>query len=182
MKRQTGILTVLFRNCHIGRCDRGGFTLVEVVVALILIGVVVAVTFEALSVSRRLSIKADETLEAARILQNLLNDRLLIHEVLLKGEDVAEVSGILPDELDWGYWVRMTPLLLLAEDEQDPVDVPSVMRMDICAVHLLPYREKRFCVDRWFRNDEVLLQVGGLQQGQGASKSKMGYSKKRKTD
>lgn len=155
--------------------------MVEVVVALIVIGVVVAVTFEALSASRRLSIKADDTIEAARVLQNLLNDRLLIDDLLLKGEEVAEVSGTLSDEPDWGYWIRMAPLQLLLDDERDPIDVPSVMWMEICALHMQPNGEKRYCVDRWFRNDDVLRQVGGLPQEPGASKSKKVHSKKRKT-
>ncbi len=151
-----------------------GFTLVEVVVALVIIGMVVAVVFETLASSRRLSIKADDTLEAARVLRNVINDRFVIDDLLVKEKDKDEVqvSSDVPGEPGWGYAIRMTPLQLISDDERDPLDVASVMNLRICVFHQVDSREKRYCVDRWFRNDDVLAQVGGLRGGSGPGGSR----------
>jgi hypothetical protein len=133
---------------------------------------VVAVVFETLATSRRLSIKADDTLDAARVLRNVINDRFLIDDLLMQNQDEVQASADIPGEPGWGYAIRMIPLQLIADGDRDPVDVASVMNLNICVFHRVDSGEKRYCVDRWFRNDDVLSQVGGLREGRGPGRKK----------
>jgi len=56
--------------------DRRGFTLVEVLVALVLMGVVVPVALQAIRLSSRMGQVAARKIEAARVAENVLNDYL----------------------------------------------------------------------------------------------------------
>lgn len=133
----------------------GGFTLVEVVVALLIITVVVSVVFETLSASRRLSIKADDTLEAARVLHNVVNNRFVIDRMLELRNENAERSGVAEGDPGWTYSMRSRPLRLIADQERDPLDMNALVDVEICVFPSAGAGQKMYCTHRWFRNDDL---------------------------
>lgn len=144
-----------------------GFTLVEVVVALILLAWVVAVAFETMSASRRLSRKADETIEAARILQNFINNRAVIDEWLIEEKRPTEMTGEIVSEPGWRFAVHMTPLQWMADGDRDPIEVPSVTAMHLCVLHDTDQGARSFCVDRWFSTAERQGSMGASNRNTG---------------
>uniref|UniRef100_A0A7C4RRV0 Prepilin-type N-terminal cleavage/methylation domain-containing protein n=1 Tax=Desulfatirhabdium butyrativorans TaxID=340467 RepID=A0A7C4RRV0_9BACT len=156
-----------------------GFTLIEVAVSLLILAVVVAAVFDALSASRRLSIKADETLEAGRVLGNVLNNRFLIEDLLQRYEDEIEITDVVSQEPEWMVAIRIVPLLLLAEDERDPIDAAGMERMQVCVYRAAAggwgRENKRYCVERWVRYGTGGSDQAGLKK----SRSRKGSEKSR---
>ena len=97
------------------KSSQRGFTLIEVLVALIILGISLGAVFQALSVSRRISLKADETLTAVRLAQNLLANPALI-DTALKG---GEIAGNVDTEPAWRYSLSALPLELDTGDKRD---------------------------------------------------------------
>ena len=64
---------------------RGGFTLLEVLVSLVILGISFGVLFETLSQSKRISWKSTDAAEAARVAHNLLEDIEFVNDLLDKG-------------------------------------------------------------------------------------------------
>ena len=75
--------------------DAGGFTLIEVMVAMIILTISLGAIFQALSSSRNISLKADETLQAVRLAGNLLADPGLM-DIVSKGRDMTGPVGDIP--------------------------------------------------------------------------------------
>lgn len=124
-----------------------GFTLLEVLVALIVLAMSLGVTFQALSQSGRISWKADRYNEAARIAQNLLADtewvRLAIKDKDRKGE--------LKEEEGWRYLVTVEPLTLKMDEEEEAVEIPSMITLRLCLSYGDDREKRSYCITRWFR-------------------------------
>ena len=124
-----------------------GFTLLEVLVALIVLAMSLGVTFQALSQSGRISWKADRYSEAARIAQNLLADtewvRLAIKDKDRKGE--------LKEEEGWRYLVTVEPLTLKMDEEEEAVEIPSMITLRLCLSYGDDREKRSYCLTRWFR-------------------------------
>ncbi len=123
-----------------------GFTLLEVLVALIIIGVSLGVVFQAFSQSKRISWKADEKTEAARIAQNILANSSII-EAALKDK---EKDGVVQEEKGWTYVLSVHPLELESEEEIN-VEIPSMLKLNLRLVHNTGQNEKTFRLNRWYR-------------------------------
>jgi prepilin-type N-terminal cleavage/methylation domain-containing protein len=124
-----------------------GFTLLEVLVALILLGVSLGAVFQALSSSRRLSLKADETLTAVRLAQNILSNPVLI-DTAMKGKGIAaQVDG----EVGWRYTFSALPLEMDVGGNRDAFQVPAMYELTMCLFHETDRREKAFCMKQWHR-------------------------------
>lgn len=127
---------------------QGGFTLIEVVVALIILGISLGAIFEALSVSRNIAIKADETLDAVRLAGNILADPVLINTVV-KGNAVSQsIDG----EPGWRFTFSAQPLELDAGNRRNSMQVPAMYELKLCLFHATDRREKEFCINRWYRS------------------------------
>jgi prepilin-type N-terminal cleavage/methylation domain-containing protein len=124
-----------------------GFTLIEVLVALIILGISLGAVFQALSSSRRISLKADETLTAVRLAQNLLANPVLL-DMALNGR---ETSGNIEMEPDWRYSLSALPLELNTGDKRDAVQAPAMFELNLCLFHVTDRREKAFCMKSWRR-------------------------------
>jgi prepilin-type N-terminal cleavage/methylation domain-containing protein len=124
-----------------------GFTLIEVLVALIILGISLGAIFQALSSSRRISLKADENLQAVRLAGNLLASSALI-DTALKGRGVAaRIDG----EAGWRYTLSALPLEMNAGSTRDIFQVPAMFELTLCLFHETDRREKAFCMKQWFR-------------------------------
>ena len=125
-----------------------GFTLVEVLVALMILGVSLAAVFQALSSSRRLSLKAEESLSAVRLAQNILANPAVI-DAAVKGK---AMGGNIDGDRDWRYSLTARPLeISTGATKHDVYQVPSMYELDLCLSHFADFREKIFCVKQWYR-------------------------------
>jgi prepilin-type N-terminal cleavage/methylation domain-containing protein len=125
-----------------------GFTLVEVLVALIILSISLGSIFQALSSSRRISLKADESLTAVRIAHNLLANPILIPTAL---KDL-KVSGAIENETEWHYTLSVKPLEFNTGNRLDIFLVPNMFELNLCLSHQTNDREKIFCAQQWYRN------------------------------
>jgi prepilin-type N-terminal cleavage/methylation domain-containing protein len=126
---------------------QSGFTLIEVLVALIILGISLSAIFQALSSSRRVSLKADETLQAVRLAGNLLASSVLMDNAL-KGR---AISAIIDGEAGWRYTISSLPLEIDTGDKRDVFQVPAMFELTLCLFHETDRREKAFCVKQWIR-------------------------------
>jgi len=124
-----------------------GFTLIEVLVALIILGISLGAVFQALSSSRRISLKADETLQAVRLAGNLLASPALIDAVL----SGRAISARIPGEDGWKYTLSALPLEIGAGNKRDIFQVPAMFELTLCLFHETDVREKAFCMKQWIR-------------------------------
>ena len=126
---------------------QSGFTLIEVLVALIILGISLSAIFQALSSSRRISLKADETLQAVRLAGNLLASSVLMDNAM-KGR---AISAIIDGEAGWRYTISSLPLEIDTGDRRDVFQVPAMFELTLCLFHETDRREKAFCVKQWIR-------------------------------
>lgn len=124
-----------------------GFTLLEILVALIIIGISFGAVFQAFSQSKRISWKADEKTEAARIAKNILANSALIDAALRD----KEKKGVVQEEKGWTYVISVLPLELKSEDEETLVEIPSMLKLNLHLAHNTGQNEKIFRLDRWYR-------------------------------
>ncbi len=124
-----------------------GFTLLEVMVALLILGASLGAVFGGLYQAKRISWRADERLTATRILHNLLVDDQLRRQCIAEGEINDEVK----DEDGWHYAFSSEQLILDAEDDEEPLEIPGVFKITACVSHTSNDREKKYCLERWQR-------------------------------
>jgi prepilin-type N-terminal cleavage/methylation domain-containing protein len=131
-----------------------GFTLLEVLVALIVLALSLGVTFQALSQSGRISWKADRYVDAARIAQNLLSDTEWVRQAI-KDKDR---QGALKGEDGWRYSVTVEPLTLKMDEQEEAVEIPSMVTLRLCLSYGDDRERKSYCLTRWYR--EGLIGAG----------------------
>ncbi len=129
------------------KTSQQGFTLIEVIVALIILGISLSAVFQALSSSRRISLKADETLTAVRLAQNLLANPALMDKAL----NGKEIAGNIEMEPAWRYTLSALPLELDTGDNRNVFQVPAMFELNLCLYHETDRREKAFCMKQWHR-------------------------------
>ncbi len=131
------------------RCDSGysGFTLFEVLVALIIVGVSLGAVFQAFSQSKKISWRSDERMEGARVAQNILANSALIDAALRENGK----EGVVEEENGWRYAITVNPLRLDAENEGLLLEIPSMLNLRLCLVHDSGQKEKSYCLSRWYR-------------------------------
>ncbi|MBF0376776.1 MAG: type II secretion system protein [Desulfamplus sp.] len=74
-----------------------GYTLLEVMVALIIIGISITAVTGALSTAKGLSLKADSSIESVRILKNILNNPEIMSQIM----ESKNFEKVLEDEDGW---------------------------------------------------------------------------------
>jgi len=129
------------RNCS------SGFTLLEVMVALLILGASLGAIFGGLYQAKRVSWRADERLAATRILHNLLVDEQLRRRCIAEGEINDEVQN----EDGWDYSFKSEELIFEVGDDKEPLEIPGVFKITACVSHRANGREKKFCLERWQR-------------------------------
>ncbi|MGD9971442.1 MAG: type II secretion system protein [Desulfatirhabdiaceae bacterium] len=154
--------------------DSSAFTLLEVLVALVIIGISLGVAFEALSGSRRLGRKADDIIAATRVMNNLLVNSLLIEEVLEDGYSRSAVTGEMPDDPDWQYEIDVQPLDIESDDDDMPIELLDMASVTFCVMPVLQEQNRRFCLTRWMRIPTGSTQVQSPQTHDNAAPPKTG--------
>ncbi len=128
--------------------SRSGFTLLEVLVALIIIGISLGAVFQAFSQSKRISWKSDEKMQCTRIAQNIFANSALIDAALR--EEGKE--GIVEGENGWRYSIIVHPLELKSEHDETTLEIPAMLNLQLSLVHNSGQREKTFEMSRWYRH------------------------------
>jgi prepilin-type N-terminal cleavage/methylation domain-containing protein len=123
-----------------------GFTLLEVLVSLIIVGISFGVVFQALSQSKRIAWRADELLTASRIAHNLLMDSTLIRTAL----DTRQVEGEVTGEDGWRFTLTAKPLAIAGDNEAAPLEIPSMFEMTLCLSYGKARKERHLCLTRWY--------------------------------
>ena len=127
---------------------QSGYTLLEVTVALIIIGISFGVLLGELSRSKSLSLKADLMIESARILNNLAEDSIIVKKAVRDGEEQGEV----PDESGWLYSIKAQPLEIQIKPEDDEsVEIPGMQQLRICIKRAQGNHGREYCITRWDR-------------------------------
>ena len=129
------------------RCsEEMGFTLLEVLVSLIIVGISFGVIFQALSQSKKISWRADELLAASRIAHNLLLDSKLVNTAL----DDKEVEGDVAGEEGWKFTLTAKPLAIVEEDGTAPLEIPSMHEMTLCLSYGKAGTKRHLCLTGWY--------------------------------
>jgi len=123
-----------------------GFTLLEVLVSLIIVGISFGVVFQALSQSKRISWKADELLTASRIAHNLLADSALLSTAVNQREVAGEVAG----ENGWKFKLTAEPFVKEEDNGAVPVEIPSLFDMRLCLSYEKAGQGRQMCLTRWY--------------------------------
>lgn len=126
--------------------EEKGFTLLEVVVAMMILGITISAVFQLLAQSKRLSIKSDQAISAVRIMNNLLSDTALME----KAKDSRESSGEIPGETGWEYRITVeSPVTVERGEEEEPYENESLGSFHITVVDVSGLRERSFSMTRW---------------------------------
>ena len=128
--------------------DQSGYTLLEVTIALIIIGISLAVLLGQLSRSKSLSFKADLMIESVRILNNLVEDSMIVKKAVRDGVEEGDV----PDESGWLYSIKAQPLeIRLKQEDGDSVEIPGMKQLRICIKRSQGNHGREYCLTRWYR-------------------------------
>lgn len=184
MRRYTTSEGILHRGNNRGRdnnrgwpVDASAYTLLEVMVALVIMGIAISAVAGALSSAKGLSGRADDTVEALRVLQNVLNDPLLLGEMARNDTLVTSLEG----EDEWRCTSTAEPLTIGSSDlmlfssygqsagagnrkkggdsrnnegEGDEIEVTGMVRVTICLSRADGFSEKSICLERWVSDPE----------------------------
>ena len=123
-----------------------GFTLLEVLVCLVILGVSFGVLFETFAQSKRIWWRADDAAAASRIAHNLFADPEFVQDAIDAGQAEGEVKG----EKDWRYSVEVVPLRL-SINGQEPMEIPSMVELKLCLRRVGEVSHRRMCLSRWYR-------------------------------
>lgn len=156
-----------------------GYTLLEVMVALIIIGISITAVTGALSTSKGLSSRADHAIESVRILNNILNNPELMKMIA----ENSNFEKILEDEDGWICRTETTPLIINSADLAwdldgrnpnkkknnkkgksnrvkgqgakvkggEEIEVAGMVAVTICVHQTDQLIEKEYCISSWKR-------------------------------
>jgi type II secretory pathway pseudopilin PulG len=119
----------------------------EVLVALLVLGLMLGTLFQAFSQSKRISWRAQQRFEALRIANNLLQDGPLIQGALGK----AMSEGQVPEAPGWRYRFTVTALTMPSPKDNTLVEIPAMKQLMLCLVKDQGGTERQFCLTRWYR-------------------------------
>lgn len=125
-----------------------GYTLLEVMVALLIVAMSLGAVFQNLSQSNRSAIRSEKTLKAVRLAHNIFNDVEAI-DALMPG-DVFEDKIV--GEENWYYRFSAESLVLetMAEDGI-PMEIEGVKKIILCILHGPEENRQSFCFEKWRR-------------------------------
>ncbi len=124
-----------------------GFTLLEVLVALIITGIGLAVVFQSFSQSLGLRAKAEAVDEAVQAAQRLLDDEAFIAETLARGGG----SGPIPEADAWRYRAIVEPMRWAPRPDQEPLFLEGMAVLTLCVEKAVPGAKAPRCVTGWYR-------------------------------
>jgi len=123
-----------------------GFTLLEVLIALTVMGITVAVLFYGFSQSARLQRKAHEVMEASRVARLVLADRTLLSQAAARGRLEGPVDG----EPGWFFILEARPLVVPLDKRAEAYEDPNMVEMTLCVFSEESGRSGSRCLVGWY--------------------------------
>jgi len=130
-----------------------GYTLLEVMVALLIVAMSLGAVFQNLSQSKRSAIRSETAFTAVRLAHNIFNDTVLINDLFRQ----EIVEGEIPGEVNWHYRMMLSPLVLQIDDPEntgwapEPVEIEAVKNITLCVMYGPREQARSFCFDKWIR-------------------------------
>lgn len=122
-----------------------GFTLLEVLTALVVAGVCLAAIFQTFSQAARLRAKAEEVADSARIAGELLSDEAFLREILSRNGGRGKVPGA----ADWEFEARVSPLRWAPEGSERALEAADMVTLELCVEQRRQGGVRR-CVTGWY--------------------------------
>lgn len=122
-----------------------GFTLLEVLIALTVMGITVAALFYGFSQSARLQMKAHEVMEASRVARLVLADGALLSEAAARGR----LSGPVDGEPGWFYSLEARPLGVPLDKRGEAYEDPNMVELTLCVYSEESGRSGSRCLVSW---------------------------------
>lgn len=122
-----------------------GFTLMEVLVALAVSGICLAVVFQAFSQSTRLRAKAESVMDAAHVLRELVDQPGFIRGVLERRGG----SGRVPGTDDWVFEAIVEPVMYVPEGTNQERELADMVAVTVC-VRGSSGEGGRRCITGWY--------------------------------
>lgn len=141
-----------------------GYTLLEVMVALVIIGVSITAVTGALSAAADLSVKADRAVDSVRIMKNILNNPEMIRAIA----ENKSFEDKLDDEEGWVCRAEVTALEInsndidvyvegedwkdsASNDKGEDIEIAGILLAKICLSNTRADSEKSYCIERWIK-------------------------------
>ena len=128
--------------------NNNGYTLLEVIVALLIVAMSLGAIFQNLAQSNRTAIRSEKTLKAVRLAHNIFNDMDDITAIMRGEVFEKKISG----EENWYYRFSAEPLVLetLSEDGMS-MEIEGVKKIILCILHGPEENQQSFCFEKWRR-------------------------------
>ncbi|MEJ5347080.1 MAG: type II secretion system protein [Desulfosoma sp.] len=123
-----------------------GFSLLEVLVALTIMGITLAVIFYGFSQSARLRLQAQKVLEASRVARIVLADSVLLTEAVRRGVMEGPVDG----EPGWFYRLEARPLVLSLGRDMEAYEDPNMVQLTLCVFEESQSSRRSRCLVGWY--------------------------------
>ena len=119
------------QNEKIGTDDYG-YTLLEVIVAMLIVAMSLGAVFQNLSQSNRTAIRSERNLKAVRLANNLFNDMEVLNTIM-PGEVVEDkIIG----EGNWYYRFSAESLVLKTASEDGlPIEINGLKKIILCIMY-----------------------------------------------
>lgn len=165
---------------------KNGYTLLEVMVALMIIGISITAVTGSLSTTTGLSAKADHAVDAVRILKNILNNPEMMKEI---AENKTFKKDLVDEEEGWVCQAEVFPLILNSgdiniyldvdddslddEDDQlrgevdgEEIEVPGILSATICVARTGGITERSYCIEHWIKDEVTIVEKAPIVKEQ----------------
>ncbi|MGQ9485716.1 MAG: type II secretion system protein [Desulfosoma sp.] len=123
-----------------------GFSLLEVLVALTIMGITVAVLFYGFSQSAQLRWRAQGVWESARVAQMILADTALMDEAARRGVMKGPVDG----EPGWFFRLEARPLVIPLDRQAEAYEDPRMVELTLCVFFEAQAPGAPRCLVSWY--------------------------------
>jgi prepilin-type N-terminal cleavage/methylation domain-containing protein len=129
--------------------NNDGYTLLEVMVALLIVAMSLGAVFQNISQSNRTAVRSELTLKAVRLAHNIFNDTELINAIMR--DQIIEEQ--IPGQADWQYRFFAEPLVIetFLEDEPIRLEIKEVRKIILCIFYGPQGNQQSFCFEKWRR-------------------------------
>ena len=128
--------------------NKNGYTLLEVMVALLIVAMTLGAVFQNLSQSKKTSLRSERALKVVRLANNIFHDLETINTIV-RGETIEDS---IPGEENWYYRFYAEPLVLDGiSDNSTPLEIESLKKLTLCILYDAGDKKQSFCFVKWHK-------------------------------
>jgi len=126
--------------------NKNGYTLLEVMVALLIVAMSLGAIFQNLSQSKKTSLRSEKVFKAVRLANNIFHDIETINTII-RGDTIEDgISG----EENWYYKFYAEPLVLDGiSDNSTPLEIEGLKKLILCILYDAGGKKQSFCFVKW---------------------------------